>query len=125
MATILEHLVKGEVMQMRSQHMAKTNNNGSNGSQISRPLGTPAVDSAGTGTKLVSNNAFEHYLRKNYHKTGSLMANSCRAAMVLGRHSVPIQTLGFGFGKHMYVSALNSATALQALLLALRSTANQ
>ena len=26
----------------------------------------------------------EFYLRKNYYKTGSLMANSCRAAALLG-----------------------------------------
>jgi geranylgeranyl pyrophosphate synthase len=76
-------------MQMRSHHMGK---NGKAGS-------TPA---AGSNLKAVSNsNAFEHYLRKNYHKTGSLMANSCRAAMVLGNHSVPVQKLAFCFGKHI------------------------
>ncbi|OQR98334.1 hypothetical protein ACHHYP_08763 [Achlya hypogyna] len=60
MSTAIEHLVKGEVMQMR--HADK------NG-QIS---------------------PFEYYLRKNYYKTGSLMANSCRAALLLGEHSTDL-----------------------------------
>ncbi|OQR92468.1 hypothetical protein THRCLA_08695 [Thraustotheca clavata] len=71
MSTAIEHLVKGEVMQMR--HADK------NG-QI-----TP----------------FEYYLRKNYYKTGSLMANSCRAALVLGEHSSEVCELGFAYGRHL------------------------
>jgi geranylgeranyl pyrophosphate synthase len=91
MASVLEHLVKGEVMQMRSQHMGKNKNSKSGG----------AVDTSGDIKAVSNSNAFEHYLRKNYNKTGSLMANSCRAAMVLGKHSVPMQRLAFGFGKHI------------------------
>lgn len=48
MSTVIEHLVKGEVMQMK-------NADGRDGI-------TP----------------FEYYLRKNYYKTGSLMSNSCK-----------------------------------------------
>ncbi|EQC33189.1 hypothetical protein SDRG_09173 [Saprolegnia diclina VS20] len=71
MSTAIEHLVKGEVMQMR--HADK------NGS-IS---------------------PFEYYLRKNYYKTGSLMANSCRAALILGEHSADVCELGFAYGRHL------------------------
>lgn len=34
--------------------------------------------------------AFEYYARKNYYKTGSLMANSCKAAAVLGQHELEV-----------------------------------
>lgn len=37
--------------------------------------------------------AFEYYVRKNYYKTGSLMANSCKAAAVLGLHDVEVMLL--------------------------------
>jgi len=34
--------------------------------------------------------AFEYYVRKNYYKTGSLMANSCKASAVLGHHDLMV-----------------------------------
>lgn len=58
MSTVIEHLVKGEVMQMK---------NADNRDDIS---------------------PFEYYLRKNYYKTGSLMANGCRVRLRLGLLSV-------------------------------------
>ncbi|KAH9091622.1 hypothetical protein Ae201684P_011166 [Aphanomyces euteiches] len=69
MSTAIEHLVKGEVMQMR--HADK------NG----------AIS------------PFEYYLRKNYYKTGSLMANSCKASLILGEHSERVCELGFAYGR--------------------------
>lgn len=53
MSTVIEHLVKGEIMQMK---------NADNRDDIS---------------------PFEYYLRKNYYKTGSLMANGCRVRQSL------------------------------------------
>lgn len=41
--------------------------------------------------------AFEYYVRKNYYKTGSLMANSCKAAAVLGEHDVKVCTMDLTF----------------------------
>ncbi|KAJ0396011.1 hypothetical protein P43SY_009741 [Pythium insidiosum] len=70
MSTAIEHLVKGEVMQMKH------------------------ADSQ-------SISAFEYYLRKNYYKTGSLMANSCRAALELGKHEDIVCDLGFAYGRHI------------------------
>mmetsp|Transcript_81999 Transcript_81999/g.163823 ORF Transcript_81999/g.163823 Transcript_81999/m.163823 type:complete len:566 (-) Transcript_81999:269-1966(-) len=52
LSTVIEHLVKGEVMQMRGGHLRDCS-------------------------------ALEYYFHKNYYKTGSLMANSCRAAALL------------------------------------------
>ncbi|TYZ62568.1 hypothetical protein PybrP1_004769, partial [[Pythium] brassicae (nom. inval.)] len=71
MSTAIEHLVKGEVMQMK-------NADGRDGI-------TP----------------FEYYLRKNYYKTGSLMSNSCKAALELGKHETHVTDLGFAYGRHM------------------------
>ncbi|GLD99048.1 hypothetical protein PINS_up007766 [Pythium insidiosum] len=70
MSTAIEHLVKGEVMQMKHAD-----------SQSISP--------------------FEYYLRKNYYKTGSLMANSCRAALELGKHDEIVCDLGFAYGRHI------------------------
>ncbi|KAF4317172.1 hypothetical protein BBO99_00006766 [Phytophthora kernoviae] len=71
MSTSIEHLVKGEVMQMKN---------------------ADARDDI---------SPFEYYLRKNYYKTGSLMSNSCKAALVLGKHDHHICDLGFAFGRHI------------------------
>ncbi|CEG40354.1 geranylgeranyl diphosphate synthase [Plasmopara halstedii] len=71
MSTSIEHLVKGEVMQMKNAD--------------TRDDITP----------------FEYYLRKNYYKTGSLMSNSCKAALVLGKHDEHICDLGFAYGRHI------------------------
>jgi geranylgeranyl pyrophosphate synthase len=71
MSTIIEHLVRGEVMQMR---------------------GTEA--SEGINERLV------YYLRKNYYKTGSLMANSCKSAALLGDYPDELVSASYRFGKH-------------------------
>jgi geranylgeranyl pyrophosphate synthase len=43
----------------------------------------------------------EYYLRKNYYKTGSLMANSCKAALELGIHTDHVCNMGFAYGRHI------------------------
>lgn len=69
-SSIIEHLVKGEVMQMRGGHLQDVS-------------------------------ALEYYFHKNYYKTGSLMANSCKAAVVLGGGSAVDQDIAFAYGKHI------------------------
>ena len=54
LATVIEHLVKGEVIQMK-----------------------------GIKPNSADTQIFDQYLRKNYYKTGSLMANSCKASCLL------------------------------------------
>jgi geranylgeranyl pyrophosphate synthase len=70
LATVIEHLVKGEVIQMKGVRLKG------------------GADSS----------AFDLYLRKNYYKTGSLMANSCRASALL-QEDVPVsrETQGAAF----------------------------
>ena len=68
MSTIIEHLVRGEVMQTKS------------------------------------NIAIENYLKKNYFKTASLMANSCKAAAILGNYSNELVNSAYLYGKHVGIA---------------------
>jgi geranylgeranyl pyrophosphate synthase len=71
MSTIIEHLVRGEIMQLRGTTPSERNNE-----------------------RLV------YYLRKNYYKTGSLMANSCKSTALLGGYSPEMVWASYRFGKH-------------------------
>ena len=69
MSTIIEHLVRGEVMQLNSttrqtQHLV-------------------------------------YYLRKNFFKTASLMANSCKSAALLGDYDSDLVEASYRYGKHV------------------------
>lgn len=72
MSTIIEHLVRGEVMQLR-----------------------------GGGTSDSGNDRILYYLRKNFYKTGSLMANSCKSAALLGDYPPALVNASYRFGKHV------------------------
>jgi geranylgeranyl pyrophosphate synthase len=76
LSTVIEHLVKGEVLQMKTIVQAAQSDGG-----------VPA--------------AFDLYLRKTYYKTGSLIANSCRAAALVEHHSPALQEAAFAYGKHI------------------------
>lgn len=69
LATVIEHLVRGEIVQMRPE--------------------------------LSGGVSLEGYLLKNFYKTGSLMANSCRASAMLGGHDHATCDAAFAFGKHV------------------------
>ena len=72
MSTIIEHLVRGEVMQLR-----------------------------GTTPTERSSERLLYYLRKNFYKTGSLMANSCKSAALLGDYPTELVDASYRFGKHV------------------------
>lgn len=72
MSTIIEHLVRGEVMQMRGSMPSEKSN-----------------------ARLV------YYLQKNFYKTGSLMANSCRSAALLGDYPRALVEASYLYGKHV------------------------
>ena len=69
LSTVIEHLVKGEILQMK--------------------------------TDLGTSDPFQYYLRKNYYKTGSLIANSLVACAVLGQNSAETQRTVFNFGENI------------------------
>jgi geranylgeranyl pyrophosphate synthase len=73
MSTIIEHLVRGEVMQMRG-----------------------TVTSEGS-----KNERMVYYLKKNYYKTGSLMANSCKSAALLAECPPELVVASYKYGKHI------------------------
>lgn len=72
MSTIIEHLVRGEIMQLR-----------------------------GTSTSERHRERLNYYLTKNYYKTGSLMANSCKSAALLGNYSPGMVVASYRFGKYI------------------------
>ena len=73
MSTIIEHLVRGEVMQMRGTASSEGN----------------------------TNERMEYYLKKNYYKTGSLMANSCKSAALLAECPPELVVAAYNYGKHV------------------------
>lgn len=85
MSTIIEHLVRGEVMQLKG--VSTTNNNG----QATTSSATPSV----TESRL------QYYLRKNFYKTGSLMANSCKSTALLGNYPIDLVQASYRYGKHI------------------------
>lgn len=98
LSTVIEHLVKGEVMQMRQvivQAQAQQT------LQTQSQQGEDASASA-SAVSPVTRAAFAMYLRKSYYKTASLMANSCRAVVLLrGEHYSPkAADAAFRYGMH-------------------------
>ena len=75
MSTIIEHLVRGEVMQMKGSDASDTDNE-----------------------RMVQ------YLRKNFYKTASLMANSCKSAAILGGYNDDVVAAAYKYGKHLGIA---------------------
>ena len=73
LSSVIEHLVKGEVMQMH------------------------ATLKGDAGMR----HAFDVYLRKTYYKTGSLIANSCKGIAVLGGYPDDVQLAAYKYGLHV------------------------
>merc|ERR1719491_1894956 len=82
MSTIIEHLVRGEVMQMKG----------------SITSGDDKKDYDLWRERL------GQYLQKNFYKTGSLMANSCKSAAILGGYNDGVVGAAYRYGKHLGVA---------------------
>lgn len=89
MSTIIEHLVRGEVMQMKG----KPSN--SSDSIMGFNLGN-------NNTELEDD--FKYYLEKNFYKTASLMANSCKSTALLGGYDSKIVNAAYRYGKHLGIA---------------------
>jgi len=72
MSTTIEHLVRGEVLQIKDSR-------------------TGVAD-------------MEGYLRKNFYKTASLMANSCKSAALLNHATPEVVDAAYRYGKHVGVA---------------------
>ena len=87
LSTVIEHLVKGEVMQMKPYEFDFTSE------------ATTSVPSSSSSS--LAKPALEYYLRKNFYKTASLMGNSSLAAAVLGGHSTLDQRACYLYGTYV------------------------
>ena len=45
--------------------------------------------------------SLDHYVRKTFHKTASLMANSCKAIAILGGQDRAVAQLAWEYGRHV------------------------
>jgi solanesyl diphosphate synthase len=77
MSTIIEHLVRGEVMQLKGTG--------------------PTSNDPETLIQM----RMTYYLRKNFYKTASLMANSCKSAAMLGNYPDETVSAAYLYGKHV------------------------
>ncbi|GMH57875.1 hypothetical protein TrVE_jg11864 [Triparma verrucosa] len=73
MSTVIEHLVQGEVMQLNNDVYVNK-----------------GVDEV-----------MEYYLRKNFYKTASLMANSCMSSSILSNSEPELIEATYLYGKHL------------------------
>jgi hexaprenyl-diphosphate synthase len=81
MSTIIEHLVRGEVMQLRGN--------------------TSHTHTPNDSQNPNKNERLMYYLRKNFYKTASLMANSCKSTALLGNYSSEYVQASYQYGKHI------------------------
>ena len=96
MSTVIEHLVKGEVMQMRvlskdevSPRVAK------------RRASCTSLLSLIFSSQRGGDGMMEYYLKKNFYKTSSLMANSCMSAALLADAPPGQVRAAYEYGKHV------------------------
>ncbi|CAO3588921.1 unnamed protein product [Absidia cylindrospora] len=80
MATCIANLVEGEFLQLKN---------------------TASDHDDGKQQPAEKKSTFDHYMDKTYMKTGSLIAQSCKASAVLGGCDDRVKTLAFEFGKHL------------------------
>lgn len=55
----------------------------------------------GESGKVKKLSTFDHYMEKTYMKTGSLIAQSCKASAVLGGSTKDVATVAYDFGKNL------------------------
>ena len=88
LSRVLEHLVKGEVMQMTQEKEEESENRGASSSSSSSSSSSPS-------------SSIERYIEKSYYKTASLIGNSAKAVVLLGDHSSETSEIAERFGRHL------------------------
>lgn len=68
--------------------------------------------------------SLDHYVRKTFHKTASLMANSCKAIAILGGQDRDVAQLAWEYGRHVGLAFQVSHTSHACLALPLHHPAN-
>jgi hexaprenyl-diphosphate synthase len=88
LSTVISNLVEGEFMQLRNSSL-------SGKAAWSFPI-------TFTSSKNVdSDNRFNYYMKKTYMKTASLIAQSCKAATILGKCEIDIQQAAYNYGRNI------------------------
>ncbi|KAI9299980.1 isoprenoid synthase domain-containing protein [Cunninghamella echinulata] len=86
MATCIANLVEGEFLQLKNTSSSSNNNN---------------QHHQGERKKNEHQSTFDHYMEKTYMKTGSLIAQSCKASAVLGGCQEHVKNIAFAYGRHL------------------------
>ena len=85
-STVIEHLVKGEIMQLKPDYKLNQNH-------LSITNSTTPID--------VSSYNIQTYLTKSFYKTASLIAYSCKAVATLSNQSTDVQYIAYEYGKNI------------------------
>jgi hexaprenyl-diphosphate synthase len=102
LSTVIEHLVRGEVIQM--------NGGSSNSSSNHRAAGCGGVgdvsheDAERQRHYHNPEGLFETYMAKTFFKTASLMANSCRAVTMLAGHGRSAADAAYLYGENLGIA---------------------
>ena len=91
MSMIIEHLVKGEILQLKTPPAFTP----SSASASSSASGVVAPSATSLDAHL------SRYLTKTYYKTASLIANSCHSVSLLAAHPTPLQTIAYEYGRSL------------------------
>jgi hexaprenyl-diphosphate synthase len=100
LSTVIEHLVRGEVIQMNGGH-------GGAAGADARGAGAGGVGDASEEDVRRQRHyhqpegLFESYMAKTFFKTASLMANSCRAVTMLAGHGRQAADAAYSYGEHV------------------------
>lgn len=91
LSMVIEHLVRGEVLQL----------NGGNRSSFDNDIGDASTidNSIREDWYHHPSSVFETYLAKTFFKTASLVANSCRAVVMLAGHAPDVADAAYRYGE--------------------------
>ncbi|KAF3629374.1 Solanesyl-diphosphate synthase 1, mitochondrial [Capsicum annuum] len=117
LATVVEHLVTGETMQMTTSSDERCRGIGDDYLKThhdlqatpenweSNPMGCRRIIvSAASRTSPNTGGCFlfmDYYMQKTYYKTASLISNSCKAIALLAGHTAEVSVLAFDYGKNL------------------------
>lgn len=103
LSTVIEHLVRGEVIQMRNGNNKSIHGGIGDVTTVTTNQSSDRSDINGnTNENWFYNNSedpFDIYLSKTFFKTASLIANSCRAVTMLAHHSQSTSAAAYEFGQ--------------------------
>lgn len=105
LSTVIEHLVRGEVIQMNGGSAAA----GAAGAAVRAPGSGGIGDVSEEETRRqrqyhAPDGRFEMYIAKSFFKTASLMANSCRAVTMLAGHGPDAADAAYSYGEHVGIA---------------------